>query len=125
MSGRLTVLLAALVAAVPLVGYPLAVVASGKPGFPGDRGECARVATGDGEGALELVFGHLSSIAAADALRVRLGAEGFANVQVTADGCGYWKVTDNGMDTFAQGASAAAEARRAGFPARVELDPGS
>ncbi|MCZ7589062.1 MAG: hypothetical protein M5U27_09470 [Gaiella sp.] len=42
-----------------------------------------------------------------------------------ADGCGYWKVTNDGIDTYAQGESAAAEARRAGFPAQVELDPGS
>lgn len=125
MSGRRILLVAALVAAVPLVVYPLVVVASGEPRFPGGRGECARVATADGEGELELVFGHLSSIPAAQALEARLAAEGFQNVQVKADGCGYWKVTNDGIDTYAQGESAAAEARRAGFPAQVELDPGS
>lgn len=125
MSGHRLALVAALVAAVPLLAYPLVVLASGAPAFPGDRSECARAATSGSEGELELVFGHLPSIAAADALRGRLAHEGFANVQVKADGCGHWKVTNDGIDTFSQGESAAAEARRAGFAARVELDPGS
>ena len=125
MSRRHVLALAVLVAALPLVAYPLAVVASGGPSFPGGRAECARVATGDGQGALEVVYGHLSSIPAAEALRARLAADGFANVQVKADGCGYWKVTNDGIDTFGQGASAAAEARGAGFRASVELEPPS
>lgn len=125
MSDRRVLLVAMLVAVAPLVAYPLVVTAAGRPTFPGGRGECARVATGDEQGALELVFGHVSSIAAAADLRGRLAADGFANVQVKADGCGYWKVTNDGIDSFAQGRSAADEARAAGFPARVEIDPGS
>lgn len=125
MSDRRLFLVAVLVVVIPVVAYPLVALSSGKPSFPGNRGECARVATGDHEGPLELVFGHLPSIAGANALRERLTAEGFANVQVKADGCGHWKVTNDGIDTLAQGRSAAAEARRAGFAARVELDPGS
>lgn len=125
MSGRRLALVAALVVAVPLLAYPIVVVASGAPGFPGNRGECGRVATTDGQGELELVFGHLASIAAADELRAGLAGAGFENVHVKADGCGLWKVTSDGIDTFAQGRNAADKARRAGFHARMELDPGS
>lgn len=125
MSGRRLALVAAAVVALPLLVYPVVVLASGEPDFPGHRGECARAAGSGAQGELELVFGHLASIAAADALRERLAAEGFANVQVKADGCGFWKVTNDGIDSFAQGRSAADEARAAGFPARVEIDPGS
>jgi hypothetical protein len=115
----------AAIVAVPLLAYPLVVLASGGPSFPGGRGECARVATGDGQGELELVAGHLAIRPAAEELRKRLAAEGFANVQVKPDGCGWWKVTNDGIDSYAQGRSAAEEMRRAGFHARLEVDPGS
>ena len=119
---RLTLATAA-VAFVPLLGYPLVVLASGAPSFPGGRGECARVATGDEAGEIELVSAHLDSIPDAEVLRDRLVAQGFSNMQVKSDGCGWWKVTNDGIDSYAQGQSAAEEVRRAGFDARLELDP--
>lgn len=123
MTGRqLTAAVAAIVAA-PLLAYPIVVLASGGPSFPGDRGECARLAHDDKAGELELVAAHLDSIPTAEALRDRLVANGFSNMQVKADGCGWWKVTNDGIDSFAQGTSAAEEVRRAGFDARLEVDP--
>ena len=119
---RLTAAVAAIVAA-PLLAYPLVGLASGGPSFPGGRGECGRLAHGDEGGELELVAAHLDSIPAAEALRDRLVAHGFSNMQVKADGCGWWKVTNDGIDSFAQGTSAAEEVRRAGFDARLEIDP--
>lgn len=124
MTGRqLTAAVAAIVAA-PLVAYPLVVLVSGGPTFPGDRGECARVAHGDVEGReLELVATHVAQIPAAEALRDKLVAAGFSNMQVKPDGCGRWKVTNDGIDSFAQGVDAASEVRRAGFDSRLEVDP--
>jgi hypothetical protein len=120
---QLTAAVAAIVAA-PLLAYPLVVLASGAPPFPGDRGECARVAHGDVEGReLELVAAHVAQIPTAEALRDRLVAAGFSNMQVKPDGCGRWKVTNDGIDSFAQGVDAAAEVRRAGYDPRLELDP--
>ena len=124
MTGRqLTAVVTAIVAA-PLLAYPLIVLASGGPRFPGDRSECARVAHGDVAGReLELVVTHVAGIPTAEALRDRLVAAGFSNMQVKPDGCGWWKVTNDGIDSFAQGTQAADEVRRAGFDARLEVDP--
>jgi len=123
-SGRRLALLAALVVAVPLLVYPLTVLASGEPRFPGSRDECARVATGDEQGPLEVVSAHLPSIAAAQTLRDRLAAAGFDDMRVEPDGCGWWKVTTYGFDSGAKARALAAAVRGASFPARVELDPG-
>jgi hypothetical protein len=112
----------ALAVAVPLVAYPWVVVAGGLPTFPGDRDECARVATRDEQGAAELVFGHLASVREAEALHERLVAAGFT-VWVEPDGCGFWKVTDDTFGSLAEGAALAVKARTAGFRARLELDP--
>jgi hypothetical protein len=123
-SGTRVVLTVAAVLAAALVGYPLVVLATaGAPDFPGGRGECARVATGDGQGELELVAAHLSYLPDAERLRDELVGLGFTNMQVKTDGCGWWKVTNDGIDSFAQGESAAEEVRRAGYDARLELDP--
>jgi hypothetical protein len=123
MTGARLTLVTAAVVLVPLLGYPLVVLASGSSSFPGGRGECARAATGDGAGEIELVSAHLDSIPDAEGLRDRLVALGFSNMQVKADGCGWWKVTNDGIDSYAQGQSAAEEVRRAGFDARLELHP--
>ena len=124
MTGRQSTAVVTAIVAAPLLAYPLTVLASGGPSFPGDRGECAHVAHGDVEGReLELVVTHVGRIPTAEALRDRLVAAGFANMQVKPDGCGWWKVTNDGIDSFLQGTSAAEEVRRAGFDARLEVDP--
>ena len=124
MTGSRLRLAVAATLAVALLGYPLVVLAtSGGPSFPGGRGECARPGTGDGQGELELVSEHLSSIPEAERLRDELVKLGFSNMQVKADGCGWWKVTNDGIDSYAQGQSAADELRRAGYDARLEVDP--
>lgn len=117
---RLAIAFAAL---VPLVAYPLVVRASGPSTFPGDRAECARVASGrDGEG-LEVVAGHLETVAAAQALLARLAASGYGSMHVEQDGCGRWKVTRDGIESSAEGHALVDELGRAGFRARLELDP--
>ena len=119
---RATVAVVATIA-VSLLGYPLVVLSSGGPSFPGGRGECARLGTGDEQGELELVAAHLSSIPDAERLRDELVKLGFSHMQVKGDGCGWWKVTNDGIDSYAQGLSAADEVRRAGYHARLEIDP--
>jgi hypothetical protein len=122
-TGARVALAGAAILVAALLGYPLVVLASGRPAFPGGRGECAREATGDGQGELELVAAHLASIPDAERLRDELVKLGFTNMQVKGDGCGWWKVTNDGIDSYEQGRSAADELHRAGYGGRLEIDP--
>ncbi len=108
---------------VAALAYPVAAAAGGVT-FP-SRDDCARVATSDADGELELVFGRLDSPIEAAALRDRVVAVGFVGTEVEPDGCGRWKVTNDGIDSFAQGQGTIEEARRAGFDPRLEVDPDS
>lgn len=108
---------------VPLLGYPLAVTAGETPRFP-SRDECARPARSDADGELELVFGRFDSPVAAAAHRDRVVSAGFVGTEVSPDGCGLWKVSNDGIDSYEQGQGTAAEARAVGFEARLEIDPG-
>jgi hypothetical protein len=108
---------------VALLAYPAATIAGGVT-FP-TRNACARVAASDADGELELVYGHLDSLVAAQELRDRVVAVGFVGTEVRPDGCGRWKVTYDGIDSFEQGEGTIEEARRAGFDPRLEVDPGT
>ena len=108
--------------AVVLLVYPVALLAQGGPKFP-TRAECARPATSDDDGQeLELVFGRFASPAEAQELRDKVVGVGFVGTEVSPDGCGLWKVSNDGIDSFAGGEATAAEARQAGFDPRVEID---
>jgi hypothetical protein len=107
-----------------LVGYLAIAHVGGAPAFP-SRDECARVATSDADGELELVYGRLDSPIEAGELRDRVVSAGFVGTEVEADGCGRWKVANDGIDSFEQGQGTIAEARRAGFDPRLEVDPDS
>ena len=122
MNGPRIRLAAAIVLVVPLLAYPLAVLASGRPTFPGDRGECAVAAHDGDEGRFEVVVAHLALIPDAEALRRRVLAAGVGDMKVEPDGCGWWKVTAYGIETYAAAQSLADAVHRAGFPARVERD---
>lgn len=123
MTQRSLRLAVAAIVAVPLLGYPLVVVARDGLAFP-TREECARLAHSDADGELELVFGRFDSPVAATEHRDRVVATGFVGTEVSPDGCGRWKVSNDGIDSFAQGEGTAAEARAAGFEAWLEVDPG-
>ncbi len=69
--------------------------------------------------AVAKVLGH-----AAAAHRDRVVSAGFVGTEVSPDGCGLWKVSNDGIDSYEQGQGTAAEARAVGFEARLEIDPG-
>ncbi len=109
---------------VGLLAYPLVTLAGGAPRFPG-ADECVRPAVLGTTEELELVFGRFDSAIEATELRDRVVSVGFVGTEVEADGCGRWKVANDGIDSFEQGQGTIAEARRAGFDPRLEVDPDS
>ena len=111
---------AALVAGILLL-YPAALLAGGAPAFP-SQSDCVRVARSDEDGELELVFGRFDSPDEAQEFRDKVVGTGFVGTEVRPDGCARWKVTNDGIDSFAAGQATGEEARRAGFDPRLEID---
>ena len=114
-------LAAAAIVTVPLVGYPVAVLADGAR-FPSPA-DCVHVAARGAGGNLDLVFGRRDTPRQAERLLARVRGVGYVDAEVRPDGCGRWKVLYDGIESYPQGASSAAEARRAGLPARLEVAP--
>jgi hypothetical protein len=114
-------LAAAAIIAVPLLAYPLAVSADGVR-FP-SQDECIRVAPPGSTEPLDLVFGRRDTPVAAEQLLERVRAVGYVDAEMRLEGCGRWKVLYDGITSYEQGASSAAEARRAGLDAQVEIQP--
>jgi hypothetical protein len=110
---------------VPLLVYPLAVLARGGPTFPSGGGGCERAASPGDTAELELVYGRFETSAAATELRDDVVRVGFVGTEVRRDACGEWKVVYDGIDDYATGASVVAEARRVGLDPRLELAPPS
>jgi hypothetical protein len=114
-------LVAAAIVVVPLVGYP-AVVLAGGARFPSAE-DCVHVAAPGATGDLDLVFGRRDTRAEADAFLAQVRKVGYVDAQVQEDGCLRWKVVYTGIESYAQGASSAAEARGAGLDPRIEVAP--
>jgi hypothetical protein len=114
-------LVAAAIVAVPLVGYPAVVLADGAR-FPSAE-DCVHVAQPGATGDLDLVFGRRDTPAEADELLAQVQKVGYVDAQVQGDGCMRWKVVYTGIESYAQGASSAAEARGAGLDPRIEIAP--
>ena len=112
---------AAAIVVVPLLGYPLAVRAD-RAHFPSDA-DCVRKAAPGETADLDLVFGRRSTPAQAEELLARVRGVGYVDAEVRPDGCGRWKVLYDGITSYPQGASSAAEARRAGLDAWLEIQP--
>ena len=112
---------AAAIVVVPLVGYPLVVGSDGAP-FP-SRDDCVQVATPGETGDLDLVFGRRATAPEAEQLLARVRHVGYRDAVLAEDGCGRWKVVYTGIESYAQGASSAAEAHGAGLEAWLELAP--
>ena len=117
-SGRIA---AALIVAVPLLAYPLVTMADGAR-FP-SRDDCVRMAPEGTTAALDLVFGRRDTVAEAEELLAKVQGVGYVDAELRGDGCSRWKVLYDGITSYAQGASSAAEARGAGLEAWLELEP--
>ncbi len=115
-------LVAAAIVVVPLVGYPAVVLGDGGARFP-SADDCVRVAKPGATGDLDLVFGRRDTPAEAERLLERVRHVGYVDAQMQADGCLRWKVVYTGIESYAQGASSAAEARGAGLSAQIEVAP--
>lgn len=114
-------LVAAVLVAVPLLGYPLLVGADGVR-FP-SRDDCVRLAPVGTTEPLDLVFGRRDTPGEAERLLERVRTVGYVDAEVRLEGCGRWKVLYDGITSYAQGASSAAEARGAGLDAWLEIQP--
>jgi hypothetical protein len=68
----------------------------------------------------EAVFGHFSTLAAANALKKRAAGFGFKGIKVENEGCGDFEVEIDGADRQADRSSFAQEAAKAGFPVTFE-----
>ena len=114
-------LVAAAIVAVPLLAYPLVVAADGAR-FP-SRDDCIRIADEGETAELDLVFGRRDTTVQADELLERVRGVGYVDAEIRGDGCGRWKVLYDGIESYAQGASSAAQARGAGLEAWLEVAP--
>ena len=114
-------LVAAAIVVVPLVGYPAVVLADGAR-FPSAE-DCVHVAEPGATGNLDLVFGRRDTPAEADRLLEQVQRVGYRDAEVQGDGCLRWKVVYTGIESYAQGASSAAEARGAGLRPQIEIAP--
>ena len=123
MTRRTARLAAAAILVVPLVGYPAVVLRNGAT-FPSPD-DCVHVAKPGETGDLDLVFGRRDTVAEADRLLEQVKRVGYGDAEVQADGCLRWKVLYTGIESYAQGASSAAEARGAGLEAQIEVAPPS
>ena len=109
------------IVAVPLLGYPLAVGADGVR-FP-SAADCVHVAAPGETGALDLVFGRRDTPREAARLLARVRSVGYGDAEMRSDACGRWEVLYDGIESYPQGASSAAEAHGAGLQAWLEVQP--
>jgi hypothetical protein len=114
-------LVAAAIVTVPLIGYPLVVGADGAR-FPSPR-DCVRMASPGETADLDLVFGRRDTIAEAVQLLKRVQGVGYVDAEMRGDGCARWEVLYDGIESYDQGASSAAEAHGAGLDAWLEIQP--
>ena len=115
-------LAAATIVVGPLVGYPAMVLVDGGPRFPSAE-DCFHLAAPGESGDLDLVFGRRDTRTEAEQLLAEVQHVGYVDAEVEEDGCLRWKVLYKGITSYQQGASSAAEARRAGLDARLEIQP--
>lgn len=109
------------IVAIPLLAYPL-VAGAQRAHYP-SHDDCVRKALPGEAGDLDLVFGRRDTPAAAVQLLERVRGVGYVDAEMRMDGCGRWEVLYDGIESYAQGASSAAEAHGAGLEAWLEIQP--
>ncbi len=116
--------LALAVAVIPLLLYPMVVLAvDGTPSFP-TTAECAHPAEQGETAKLELVWGRFDTYPEAEAYLAKVVGTGFVGAEIRGDGCGRVLVAYDGITDYANGASVVEEARKAGFDPHLEVAPG-
>lgn len=114
------VLAAAAVVAVALLAYPLAVLAGGRPRFPGPD-ECAQAPVPGKK--VDVVFGRFGHPGSGQRLLADLQRFGFVDAVLLPDGCGRWEVVVPDRADVPAAEEVAAEARRVDLDPRLERSP--
>ncbi len=121
MTQRRLRLLAGVIVALPMLAYPVAVLADGRARFP-TRDECVRPVVDDEP--VQVVFARLASPDEAAALRDRVVSVGFVGAQTAPDGCGRWVVVLGNVPDQEIGYELIREAQGVNLHASLEDDPG-
>ena len=120
MTRRQVIVTCAVVVCVPLVGYPLALVAhGGVPTFPSRASECSPPAL-EGQ-KVDVVFGRFDTLAESVVLRDRALSVGFMGTEAVPDGCGRFVVRMHGMDSIKVGKEIQGEAATVNLSPKLEL----
>jgi hypothetical protein len=119
-SRRSIILSCSLIVAVPLLGYPLALVATGGlPRFPTHAAACAPAPVGGQK--VDVVFGRFDSLDEALPLRDQALGFGFQGTEAVPDGCGRVVVRLHGIESIEVGKEIQAEASTVDLHPRLEL----
>jgi hypothetical protein len=111
---------AALLAIIAALVYPVAVLSSGSPRFP-TRAECIHPAK---EGVqLEAVFGRFDHRPDAEARLKKVLGAGFKGSKIEPDGCGRLKVDVAGIPNLSVGHDLLKEVEKVGLTATLESVP--
>jgi len=115
-------LLAGVIVALPMLAYPVVVLADGRAQFP-TRDECVRPVVDDEP--VQVVFARLASPDEAVTLRHRVVSAGFVGTQTAPDGCGRWVVVLGNVPDQEIGYEVIREAQSVDLHATLEDDPGN
>jgi hypothetical protein len=109
--------LAAAIAVIPLLVYPLMTLAGGAPRFP-SRDDCVHAPL-EGQPA-DIVYGRFDDPVAAADLLERVLAVGFAGTVLQFDACGKWQVLLEDVPSVEIAREVQAEARAVGLEPTLE-----
>jgi hypothetical protein len=110
----------AVIVGVPLLGYPLALVANGgAPRFPSRFAAC-EPAPVEGQ-KVDVVFGRFATLRESLALRDKALSVGFSGTESVPDGCGRIDVRIHGIESIKVGKEIQAEAATVGLKPWLEL----
>jgi len=115
------VVLAVVIVALPVFGYPLVTLAGETPRFP-NRDDCVH-APAEGQ-PVDIVYGRFDDPVSASELLDRVLAVGFSGTEVQFDACGRWEVILDDVPSVEIGREVLAEAATVGLEPTLELASG-